>query len=547
MAAFGTGPSQMLELAPVEEGSSAGYEGYRGMTFFEFMGAINAVVWGPAMIVLLVGTGVYLTVRMRLVQLRYLGHSIRCISGRYDDPAEAGDITHFQALAAALSATIGTGNIAGVATAIALGGPGAVFWMWVTALVGMATKFTSCSLAVRYRVIHPDGSASGGPMYYLAMGLRQRWLGALFALFAGIASFGIGCAVQSNSVVDAVIGLLPEAWYGPRIPANVPMIGQTLVLKPVIGMVLAVLVGAVILGGIKRIAWVASAIVPFMCGAYILGAILVLVRFLPDIPAAFGQIFQYAFRPIAAGGGMAGGLLQQTIQKGGARGVFSNEAGLGSAPMAHAAAKTHEMIREGFVAMLGPFIDTIIVCTMTALVIVVTGVWQVRAPDGELLYGPGGKGAPVLARIHGKDVQVAGLPGAEGRPFQAADGSYYPIPTGASLSATAFESGLGVLGKWVVVLGITLFAYSTMISWSYYGDRCWEYLLGPSAIKPYRYVYCVFLVVGTVSGLDLIWMIADNLNALMAIPNLIALLGLAGVVSRERRAYLKRMAEQGEL
>lgn len=514
-------------------------------TIAGWMSTLNGIVWGPFMIALLVGTGIYLTIRLRFVQFRHLKHSIDCVRGKYDDPEEAGDISHFQALAAALSATIGTGNIAGVATAIALGGPGAVFWMWVTALVGMATKFASCALALKYRVIHGDGSASGGPMYYLTQGLNMRWLGVLFALFAGLASFGIGCAVQSNSVADGLLQLLPASMSESRIPDHVPLLGGVITLKFIIGLGLAFLVGIVIIGGIKRIAKVAARIVPFMCAVYMFGAIVVLVRHTPEVPAALWQIVEYAFTPLAVGGGVVGVLFQQTIRMGVARGVFSNEAGLGSAPMAHAAAKTHEMAREGYVAMLGPFIDTIIVCTMTALVIIVTGVWQVRSADGELLYGPGGKGVPVRAEVNGTGVQV--VAGIDGEPLTRADGSYYEVPTGAALTATAFGAGLGEglegVGQAIVAIGIVLFAYSTMISWSYYGDRCWEYLLGERAILPYRLVFCLFVVLGTLSGLDLVWLIADNLNALMALPNLIALLGLAGVVARETRLYNERLAE----
>ena len=512
-------------------------------SFATLMETMNGIVWGPFMIVLLVGTGLYLTIRLRFVQLRYLDHGVKCVSGAFDEPDEAGDISHYQALAAALSATIGTGNIAGVATAIALGGPGAVCWMWVTAIVGMATKFASCSLAMRFRVIHDDGSASGGPMYFLARGLGQRWLAVLFALFAGLASFGIGCAVQSNSVVDALMNLVPESMWGPRIAHTVPIVGGTLIVKPVIGIVLAALVGIVIIGGIRRIAQVASRIVPLMCVLYIAGAAVILVRFAPALPAALAQIFRFAFTPLAVGGGFAGVVIQRTMQKGVARGVFSNESGLGSAPMAHAAAKTHEMVREGFVAMLGPFIDTIIVCTMTALVIVVTGAWQVHGADGTVLYGPEGSGLPMRVEIHGKGVQVVGTIDEPPVPFRDENGNYYVVPTGASLTAQAFEKGIGRLGGLIVAIGIALFAYSTMISWSYYGDRCWEYLLGPRAVIPYRCVFCAFVVIGTMSGLNLVWTIADNLNALMAIPNLIGLLGLAGLVAHETRDYLGRMDE----
>jgi len=356
----------------------------------DVMDTMNGIVWGPIMIILLVGTGVYLTIRLRFVQLRHLRHALACVSGKYDNPEEKGDITHFQALCAALSATIGTGNIAGVATAIALGGPGAIFWMWVTALVGMATKFTSCSLALRYRVIHPDGSASGGPMYFLEKGLNQKWLGILFALCAGFASFGIGSAVQANSVTDGLLSLMPETWQNNRLPAGLPLIGNTITLKVLIGLVLAFMVGGVIIGGIKRIAGVASRIVPLMCVVYLTGALIILAINFSAIPDALILIFRYAFSPMAVGGGFFGMVLSRTIQKGVARGIFSNESGLGSAPMAHAAAKTTEMAREGFVAMLGPLIDTIIICTMTALVIITSGLWQVKSDTGQVLYGPGG-------------------------------------------------------------------------------------------------------------------------------------------------------------
>jgi AGCS family alanine or glycine:cation symporter len=511
------------------------------------MDAVNGIVWGPVMIVLLVGTGLYLTIRLGFLQFRYFRHAVKCVSGKYDNPEEEGDISHFQALCAALSATIGTGNIAGVATAIALGGPGAVFWMWVTALVGMATKFTSCSLALKYRVIHPDGSASGGPMYYLDRGLNMKWLAVLFALFAGIASFGIGCAVQSNSVADGLLTVMPEVLRERRIAASVPVIGGTLLVKPLIGVILAFMVWIVIVGGIRRIARVASRIVPLMCVIYVLGALVILLRNAGGIPEAFGQIFAYAFTPVAAGGGFVGVVLARTIQKGVARGVFSNESGLGSAPMAHAAAKTKEMVREGSVAMLGPFIDTIVVCTMTALVIITTGAWQVHSDEGELLYGPGGPGLPVKMTIHGKGVQVIGAAGEYPDPFFNGDGEPYPLPTSSSLTAAAFEQGLPGPGHWIVAFGLVFFAYSTMIAWSYYGDRCFEYLLGPRAVMPYRYLFCLFTVIGTVSGLDLVWTVADNLNALMAVPNLIALLGLAGVVVRETKDYVRRMREEGEM
>jgi AGCS family alanine or glycine:cation symporter len=431
-----------------------------------------------------------------------------------------------------------------VALAIAVGGPGAIFWMWVTALVGMATKFSSCSLAIRYRVIHPDGSASGGPMYYLKLGLNLPWLGAIFALFAGLASLGIGCAVQSNSVVDGLLSVAPQQWQEAAFATDVPFLGGAAFLRPILGVVLAVLVGVVTIGGIKRIASVASRVVPFMCVLYVGAALFVLVKNAAAIPSAFGQIFHYAFTPMAVGGGFFGTVLARTVQKGVARGVFSNESGLGSAPIAHGAARTGEMAREGFVAMLGPFIDTILICSLTALVIITSGVWQVKSDEGELLYGPGGKGVPMKMEIDGRMQQVVGTVGGTPEPFLDADGAPYEVPSGAPLTASAFEDGLPGIGHILVALSLAFFAYSTMISWSYYGDRCFEYLLGARAVTPYRYIFCVFVVLGAVGGLNLVWTIADNLNALMAVPNLVGLLGLSGVVARESRSYISRVLRQ---
>ncbi|MHC4124632.1 MAG: alanine/glycine:cation symporter family protein, partial [Planctomycetota bacterium] len=487
--------------------------------FSNMMDVVNSFLWGPVMILLLVGTGIYLTIRLRFIQLRRLKHSIECILGKYDDPAEKGDISHFQALCAALSATIGTGNIAGVATAIALGGPGAIFWMWVTAVVGMATKFASCSLALKYRVIHPDGSASGGPMYFLEKGLNLKWLGGIFALCAGLASLGIGSSVQANSVTYGLLSLMPKQLVNMHFSSELPLIGGAAVVKPIIGVLLALMVAVVVIGGIKRIAKVASRIVPFMCGLYIISAIIILARNSSVLPSAFVQIFRYAFSPIAVGGGFVGVVVNRTVSKGVARGVFSNESGLGSAPIAYAAARTGEMAREGFVAMLGPFIDTIIICTMTALVIITSGLWQVKSDNGELLYGPGAKGVPTRIEHNGQTIQVVGMPGEDAKPILNNDGQPYVIPTGVSLTSAAFDKALPKFGGWMVSISLVFFAYSTMISWSYYGDRSFEYLLGARTIKPYRYLFCVFVFLGAVTSLELVWTVADNLNALMAVPN----------------------------
>ncbi len=445
-----------------------------------WINTIDAWVWGPAMIVLLVGTGVYLTIRLGLIQIRLFGHGVRALRGDFDTPEDKGDISHFRTLAAVLSATIGTGNIAGVATAIAAGGPGALVWMWVTAAVGMVTKYAESLLSHRYRTFRGDGLAAGGPMYVLEHGLGLKWLGVTFAAFAGIASFGIGNLVQSNSVADAI-----EASF------NIP--------TWISGALIAVLAGVVILGGIKRIAAVAATLVPFMSVAYVFAGLVVLVMRYDAVPTALLHIITDAFRPSAAAGGFLGATVAHTIRYGVARGVFSNEAGLGSAPMGHAAARTNESAREGVVAMLGPFIDTIIVCTITGLTITLSGAWMWTDATGAQL-------------------------------------------SGAPLTTAAFESVLGRSGSYVVTFGLVLFAYSTIISWSYYGDRCFQYLFGDRAIMPYRVVYTLLIPVGAVAHLDIVWGLSDIANALMALPNLVALLALSGLVVAETRSYERRRA-----
>lgn len=439
-------------------------------------GTISGYAWGIPSIVLLVGIGLYLTLRLRFIQVRGFRHSFGLISGRYDKVGDPGEVTHFQALSAALSATIGTGNIAGVATAIAFGGPGAVFWMWVTALVGMATKYASCSLALKYRVIHEDGVVSGGPMYTLGRGLNMPALGSAFAVFALIASFGIGNMVQANSVVDGLGFVVPRAQE----------------YKLVIGVAIAIAVGLVIIGGIRRIARVASRIVPFMAIAYCASALLILFLNIDRIPGAFATILNHALNPWAFGGGAIGSALHYGV----ARGVFSNESGLGSAPMAHAAARTTEPAREGLVAMVGPFIDTIVICSMTALVIVIMGAWGEARPEGL---------------------------------------------EGAALSAYAFKQAIGTSGAWVVGFGLVFFAYSTILAWSYYGDRSAEYLFGERAVLPYRMIYTVLVVVGAYVPLKLVWNFADIANIFMAAPNLISLVLLAGVVKNLSDDYFGRM------
>jgi AGCS family alanine or glycine:cation symporter len=437
----------------------------------DLLSAVSSFVWGPVMLVLLLGTGLYLTIGLRAMPIRRLGYGFRQLfAGRREVREDAGEITPFQALSTALSATIGTGNIAGVATAIALGGPGAVFWMWITALVGMATKYGEAVLAVKYREVDERGAYVGGPMYYIRNGLGEgwRWLGATFALFAMIAAFGIGNTVQSNSVADVLNeNLAIPAW--------------------VTGLVLAVLVLIVILGGVRRIANVAEKLVPTMAVLYIAAALTVIGLNIGDVPGALGMIVSDAFTGTAATGGFAGAGVLAAIRFGVARGIFSNEAGLGSAPIAHAAARTSDPVRQGTVAMLGTFIDTIVVCTMTALVIVLTGAWD----SGE---------------------------------------------TGAALSAMAFGQGVAG-GNWIVTFGLVVFAFTTIIAWSYYGERSAEYLFGVKIITPYRWIWVALLFVGAVGNLGIIWIIADILNALMAIPNLIALLALSGTIFAVTRRY----------
>ncbi len=438
----------------------------------DLTGKLSGLLWSnPLTLIALLGTGLYLTIRMGLIQLRGFRHAIELISGKYSCSTDAGEVSHYQALSTALSATVGTGNIAGVATAISLGGPGALFWMWVTAIFGMATKFTECTLAVKFRNIAPDGTVAGGPMYTLLNGLNMKRTAVCFAAFALVASFGIGNMVQANSVMDGLVYIFPELhaykWYA--------------------GCVLAILVGLVILGGVRRIARVASTIVPFMAITYFIAALLVLLNHVADIPAAFSTIFNMALNPWSVGGAVVG----EAIRWGVARGLFSNEAGLGSSPMAHAAARTNEPVREGLVAMMEPFIDTLVICTMTGLVIVVTGAWQ---ESSDTLMG-------------------------------------------AALTAHAFGGSLGDAGAWVVGGGLTLFAYSTIIAWSYYGDRSAYFLFGERAVLPYRVVYTVLVVVGAAVPLQLVWNIADITNILMALPNLLGLLLLAGLVKKLKDEY----------
>jgi len=437
---------------------------------------VHGVAWGPPMLVLLFGVGLYLTFGLKLRTLGSLPLAIAMLwRGRV--PEGKGEITPFNALMTALAATIGTGNIAGVATAIFIGGPGAVFWMWMVALVGMATKFAEAVLAVHYREQDEQGRFVGGPMYYIRNGLGPRWgwLAATFAIFAGLAGFGIGNTVQANSVAHAL-----EGSFG------VPLW--------ITGVVLAVLVWLVLVGGIRRIADVAGKLVPLMAVSYVGAGLLVIVLNLGALPEAFRLIFAHAFSPTAATGGFAGATIWATIQFGIARGVFSNEAGMGSAPIAHAAAECKGPVSQGLVAMLGTFIDTIIVCTFTALVILSTGAWT----SGE---------------------------------------------TGAQLTSLAFDRALPGAGGAITAIALAIFAFTTLLGWSYYSERAWQYLLGVKAILPYRVLWSLAPIAGATLTLDFIWLLADTLNALMAIPNLIALIFLSPVVFAISRKFFQTRGE----
>lgn len=433
---------------------------------------LSSFIWGPVMLALLLGVGIYLTIGLKLVPWLKIGHGFSLLlSGKADK--DQGEISPFQALMTALSATIGTGNIAGVATAIFLGGPGAVFWMWITALFGMATKYGEAVLAVKYREVDAEGRRVGGPMYYIKNGLGEnwKWLGFLFALFGTVAAFGIGNMVQSNSVSDAL-----HSNFG---------------LSPTItGIVLALLVGLVILGGIKRIGDVAGKLVPIMAIAYVLGSLIIIFANFMHVGEALKLIVTSAFSSTAATGGFAGAAVWAAIRFGVARGVFSNEAGLGSAPIAHAAAQTNDPVRQGMIGMLGTFIDTLIVCTMTALVILLTGAWT----SGE---------------------------------------------TGASLSSLAYGQGIAG-GNYIVTFGLVVFAFTTLLGWSYYGERCAEFIFGVRVIIPYRILWVIAILTGALIKLELVWLLADVMNGFMAVPNLIALALLSPIIFRITQEYLKK-------
>ncbi len=445
----------------------------------DLLNQIRDLIWGLPLIILLLGTGLYLTILLKGIQIKGLFHALYLafIKRKEKEPDSQGDISHFEALMTALSATVGTGNIAGVATAITLGGPGALVWMWITGFLGMATKYAEAVLAVKYRIKDKNGQMAGGPMYYLKYGLNLPVLGTLFAIFAFIASFGIGNMVQSNSVAQA----LAQTFH---VPNNFS------------GVILAFATFLVIIGGIKSIGKVTSAIVPIMILFYIGGALLVILFRIDNLLPAIKLILVSAFSPKAATGGVVGFTLMKTIQSGVARGIFSNESGLGSSPIAAAAAKTNHPVTQALVSMTQTFIDTIVVCTLTGLVIVITNNW-----NSEL--------------------------------------------TGAALTSVAFQQGLEQLfhsiniGGYIVSIGLILFAYSTLLGWSYYGEKSIEYLLGEKFILPYRILFVILIYFGAVSELKTVWTFADIMNGLMAFPNLIGLIGLSYVIKKVTESYEK--------
>ena len=483
----------------------------------ELIADLNGLVWGPPMLILILGTGFFLMLGLRLMPLIRLGYGFRMLWFGRRQQGE-GDITPFNALMTSLSATIGTGNIAGVGTAIAIGGPGALFWMWCTALVGMATKYAEAVLAVRYREVDEKGNHVGGPMYYIKNGLGKRWvwLGGVFAVFGALAGFGIGNGVQANSVADALETKFHVDYW-------------------ITGVVMALLVALVVIGGIRWIAQVAGKLVPFMAIAYLLGGLAVLVINVAEIPGALALIVSSAFTPSAELGGFAGASVMLAIQWGVARGIFSNEAGLGSAPIAHAAAETDNPVRQGSVAMLGTFIDTIIVCTITGLVIITSGQWRVENPEYVECVDRGG------ALV--QDVRVSwGIERAKNTCIVASeegDLAFDRVQTGASLSAASFSSELPGFGGYVVAIGLALFAFTSILGWSVYGERCVEYLFGVRAIVPFRVLWVLAIPLGATVSLDFMWLVADTLNALMALPNLIALLLLSPVVFKLTRDYFQ--------
>ena len=450
------------------------------MDYIKLLDQIDSFVWGPPLLILLVGTGILLTLRLKLLQVTRLPMALKLIFTAKNNGS--GDVSSFGALCTALAATVGTGNIVGVATAVKAGGPGAIFWMWMAAFFGMATKYAEGLLAVKYRSVDANGQISGGPMYYIEKGLGKKYrpLAIMFAVSGVlVAFFGIGTFAQVNSIVDSC-----------QLTMGIP--------NYVTAIVITLLVALVTLGGLQSIARVSTKIVPFMAIFYLLSCGYILVKFADQLPNAIQLVITSAFSGTAAAGGFLGATVMMAIRNGVARGVFSNESGLGSAPIAAAAAKTKWPAEQGLISMTGTFIDTIIICTLTGLALVVTGSWAGEAK-------------------------------------------------GAAMTQEAFSAALPGFGPVVLTVGIVLFAFTTILGWNYYGERCCEYLFGVKGIKPYRIIFIGLVASGAFLKLEAIWLLADIVNGLMAIPNLIALLGLSGVVVMETNRYLDHMANKRNL
>lgn len=503
LAAAATDPG-VVGAAVEAAGAVAAEAAQQAVSFWDLpfpakLDVISGYVWGLPLMILMIGTGIFLSIGLKAMPWRRVVYAFRLMwKGRKSEKGSKGELTPFNSLMTALAATVGTGNIAGVATAIHTGGPGAVFWMWCTAMVGMATKYAESVLAVKYRERTPDGHYVGGAMYFIKNGLGKKWvwLGTAFALFGALAGFGIGNLVQSNSIVEALIPVLPETWTAGSKLAP----GETFnfaAVRVVVAAILFVGVGAVLLGGLRRIGEFAGKVVPMMCILYIGCALAVIAMNIGEVPRVFMLIIKSAFTPEAAVGGTVGSAIMLAMRTGIARGLFSNEAGLGSAPIAHAAAAISSPVRMGVISMLGTFIDTILVCSMTAFAILVSGLWT----------GP---------------------------------------ETGSALTSSAFAYAFPSFGRIMVAVGSVLFAYSTILGWCVYSERCVIYLLGDKALKPFRFLFTLAVPIGVVGALGTVWTMADILNGLMAIPNLIGVLLLSPVLFKITTAYFKQEAiEEG--
>jgi len=498
-----------------------------GIEFFEAVWSFPSRRAIPLMVLALIGTGIFISIKLHFPQIRYFWHGIKVTRGIYDNPEDEGDLNHFRALTTALSATVGIGNIAGVATALYYGGPGALFWMWITAFFGTTLKFAECSLAVKYREIDEYGYTAGGPMYTIenGLGIRWRWLAVTFAAFTVICSFATGNAIQSFTVSDQIYSEVAQVVGNAHFLTTKHEIWSGFgvsVLQTINGLLMAAIVALVIIGGIKRIGYVTGYLAPFMAIIYVSAAGLILLANFSKLPESFAMIFRLAFNPPAQMAGVGGGILL-TMLWGIKRGLYSNEAGQGSAAIAHSTAKTKYPIREGTVAMLGPFIDTILICSLTGLVIIVTDAWQLTG-----YYVRMTETDPVRV----KEILSTGI-------YQG-----HQLLNSSLLTSYAFKQGLGWLtsyGDKIITVSVLLFAISTAISWSFYGDRSAEYLFGVKAIIPYRWIYVLFVFIGGIASLEAVWSFGDAALGFMTFPNLISIVLLSTVLKRMTRKYFSRV------